>query len=34
LPSAGAIHQRLNGPSFDADAYDRELIERMRTSLY
>jgi len=34
LPSAGEIHRRLNGPSFDADAYDRDLVERLRTSLY
>jgi uncharacterized protein len=34
LPTAGAIHRRLNGPSFDADAYDRDLVERMRTGLY
>ncbi|CAB3761550.1 pyridoxamine 5'-phosphate oxidase family protein [Paraburkholderia humisilvae] len=34
LPTAGAIHRRLNGPSFDADAYDRDLAERVRTSLY
>jgi uncharacterized protein len=34
LPSAGEIHRRLNGPSFDAAAYDRDLVERLRTSLY
>ncbi len=34
LPSAGAIHRRLNGETFDAVAYDIELVERMRTSLY
>jgi uncharacterized protein len=34
LPSAGAIHKRLNGETFDARAYDLELIERLRTSLY
>jgi PPOX class probable FMN-dependent enzyme len=34
LPSAGAIHKRLNGETFDAAAYDIELVERMRTSLY
>ncbi|MQR01424.1 pyridoxamine 5'-phosphate oxidase family protein [Glaciimonas soli] len=34
LPSAGAIHRRLNGESFDADAYDLAQIERMRNSLY
>jgi predicted pyridoxine 5'-phosphate oxidase superfamily flavin-nucleotide-binding protein len=34
LPSAGAIHKRLNGETFDAVVYDLELVERMRTSLY
>ncbi|HEY3596077.1 MAG TPA: pyridoxamine 5'-phosphate oxidase family protein [Paraburkholderia sp.] len=34
LPSAGAMHRRLNGETFDANAYDLDLIERMRTSLY
>lgn len=34
LPSAGAIHRRLNGETFDAHAYDLELVERLRTSLY
>lgn len=34
LPSAGAIHKRLNGETFDAVAYDRDFVERMRTSLY
>jgi len=34
LPSAGEIHRRLNGPSFDAEAYDLDLVERLRTSLY
>ncbi len=34
LPSAGAIHRRLNGVSFDADAYDRDQVEKMRKSLY
>ncbi|MGA7776135.1 MAG: pyridoxamine 5'-phosphate oxidase family protein [Paraburkholderia sp.] len=34
LPSAGAIHRRLNGETFDARAYDLELVERLRTSLY
>jgi len=34
LPSAGAIHRRLNGETFDAVAYDIELVERMRTGLY
>ncbi|MGF6597505.1 PPOX class probable FMN-dependent enzyme [Paraburkholderia sp. GAS448] len=34
LPSAGAMHRRIDGATFDADSYDRELVERMRTSLY
>jgi PPOX class probable FMN-dependent enzyme len=34
LPSAGAMHRRINGGTFDADAYDRDLVERIRTSLY
>ncbi len=34
LPSAGEIHRRLNGADFDAAAYDRELAERVRTTLY
>ncbi|HEY1996349.1 pyridoxamine 5'-phosphate oxidase family protein [Paraburkholderia sp.] len=34
LPSAGAIHKRLNGETFDALAYDLELVERLRTGLY
>jgi uncharacterized protein len=34
LPSAGAIHKRLNGETFDAVAYDIDLVERMRTGLY
>jgi len=34
LPSAGEIHRRINGASFDVDAYDRDLAERLRTSLY
>lgn len=34
LPSAGQIHRRINGMSFDAEAYDRDLVERLRTSLY
>jgi hypothetical protein len=34
LPSAGAIHRRLNGETFDARAYDLELVERLRTGLY
>lgn len=34
LPSVGAIHKRLNGETFDARAYDLELVERLRTGLY
>jgi PPOX class probable FMN-dependent enzyme len=34
LPSAGAIHRRINGVQFDAATYDRELAERVRTTLY
>jgi PPOX class probable FMN-dependent enzyme len=34
LPSAGAIHRRINGQTFDALAYDLELAERVRTTLY
>ncbi|KPD15376.1 pyridoxamine 5'-phosphate oxidase [Burkholderia sp. ST111] len=34
LPSAGEIHRRINGASFDAATYDRELAERVRTTLY
>jgi hypothetical protein len=34
LPSAGDMHKRIFGERFDALAYDRDLAERMRTSLY
>ena len=34
LPSAGQIHRRINGADFDAATYDRELAERVRTTLY
>ncbi|WP_144148921.1 pyridoxamine 5'-phosphate oxidase family protein [Paraburkholderia sp. BCC1884] len=34
LPSAGEIHRRINGASFDARTYDLELDERVRTTLY
>lgn len=34
LPSAGQMHRRINGASFDAANYDRELAERVRTTLY
>ncbi|MGH8780161.1 pyridoxamine 5'-phosphate oxidase family protein [Paraburkholderia sp.] len=34
LRSTGEILRRLSGSSFDAQAYDRDLPERVRTSLY
>lgn len=34
LPSTGAIQKRLNGSQFDADAYDRDMRERVQNSLY
>jgi PPOX class probable FMN-dependent enzyme len=34
LPSAGEILRRVSGAEFDAAAYDRELPERVRTTLY
>lgn len=34
LPSAGAIHKRLNDGQFDAEAYDREMPARVKDSLY
>ena len=34
LPSAGDMHKRIFDETFDALAYDRDLVERMRTSLY
>ncbi|WGS53925.1 pyridoxamine 5'-phosphate oxidase family protein [Paraburkholderia sp. D15] len=34
LPSAGQMHQRINGAHFDAASYDRELAERVHTTLY
>lgn len=34
LPSAGEILRRVSGANFDAATYDRELAERVRTSLY
>lgn len=34
LPSAGDMHKRIFGETFDALAYDRDLVERMRTGLY
>ncbi|PLZ04168.1 pyridoxamine 5'-phosphate oxidase [Burkholderia sp. WAC0059] len=34
LPSAGEMHRRINGERFDAQAYDLELVQRLRTGLY
>lgn len=34
LPSAGQMLRRVSGASFDAAAYDRELPERVRSTLY
>lgn len=34
LPSAGALHKRLNDGQFDAEAYDREAPARVQASLY
>ena len=34
LPSTGKMLQRLTGGAFDGDAYDRELPERLKTTLY
>ncbi|MBJ2264770.1 MAG: pyridoxamine 5'-phosphate oxidase family protein [Pseudomonas sp.] len=34
LPSAGAFHKRLNDGQFDAEAYDREMPERVKATLY
>jgi len=34
LPTAGKILQHLSGGAFDGDAYDRELPERLKTTLY
>ena len=34
LPSAGAIHKRLNDGQFDAEAYYREMPERVKATLY
>ena len=34
LPSAGAFHKRLNDGQFDAEAYDREMPERVTATLY
>ncbi|SIT34997.1 conserved hypothetical protein [Paraburkholderia ribeironis] len=34
LPSAGEMLRRVSGADFDAATYDRELPERVRTTLY
>lgn len=34
LPSPGDMHKRLSGGEFDGDAYDRQLPERTKASLY
>lgn len=34
LPSAGQMHKRLSGGSFDDATYDKELPERTRAGLY
>lgn len=34
LPTAGGILQRISGGAFDGEAYDRELPERLKTTLY
>ena len=34
VPTAGKILQRISGGAFDGDAYDRELPERLKTTLY
>ena len=34
LPTAGKILQHISGGAFDGDAYDRELPERLKTTLY
>jgi PPOX class probable FMN-dependent enzyme len=34
LPSPGAMQHRLSGGTFDGDAYDRELPERTKATLY
>ncbi|MCO5400952.1 pyridoxamine 5'-phosphate oxidase family protein [Ralstonia soli] len=34
LPTAGRILQRISGGAFDGEAYDRELPERLKTTLY
>ncbi len=34
VPTAGKILQHISGGAFDGEAYDRELPERMKTTLY
>jgi predicted pyridoxine 5'-phosphate oxidase superfamily flavin-nucleotide-binding protein len=34
LPTAGKILQHISGGTFDGEAYDRELPERLKTTLY
>ncbi|EPX95345.1 MULTISPECIES: pyridoxamine 5'-phosphate oxidase family protein [Ralstonia] len=34
LPTAGRILQHISGGAFDGEAYDRELPERLKTTLY
>lgn len=34
LPSAGAMHRRLSGATFDEDSYDRDLPARTVAGLY
>ncbi|WP_104657501.1 pyridoxamine 5'-phosphate oxidase family protein [Ralstonia insidiosa] len=34
LPTAGKILQHISGGAFDGEAYDRELPERLKTTLY
>ncbi|SFP95778.1 pyridoxamine 5'-phosphate oxidase family protein [Ralstonia sp. NFACC01] len=34
VPTAGKILQRISGGAFDGDAYDRELPQRLKTTLY
>lgn len=34
LPSAGEMHRSINGGAFDANAYDADLAQRIKTSLY
>lgn len=34
LPSAGAMHRRLSGGTFDGDSYDRDLPARTVAGLY